>query len=186
MKKILFNFAVAIMVAAGLMTGAVAEDAPCPPGVQIDGGSRSTPAADSGISGYQTFLAGDIIGSTIINSQGEDLGRITDLVYDSRGRIAFAVLRTSAHLQMGGKHVAVPFSALSQLAGTHRLLLDIEQDQLQTARSFEPNILNDERLASEMYRHFGQQPYWENGEQRNIIQETPRPGNIPDIRTDPE
>jgi hypothetical protein len=98
-----------------------------------------------------------LMGAMVQSKNEKVTARINDLVIDSRdGRVAFLVLdgvpgRT--------EQVAVPFSELS-MSG-HAFVLNTTQEQLATAPSF--NKLADMknlRYAEDVYKHFGQQPYW--------------------------
>jgi hypothetical protein len=55
----------------------------------------------------------EVVGSEVKNLQGGYLGRITDLVIDPHGRVAFAVLAHGGFLRMGETSVAIPFEALT-------------------------------------------------------------------------
>ena len=53
-----------------------------------------------------------VIGSKVVNQQGEDLGTIEDIVVDvDVGRIAYAVLSFGGFLGMGDKYFAIPWEA---------------------------------------------------------------------------
>src|ERR1700720_2899549 len=53
-----------------------------------------------------------VIGSSVVNSLNEDLGKIEDLVLDAAaGRIAYAVLSFGGFLGMGDKYFAIPWDA---------------------------------------------------------------------------
>jgi sporulation protein YlmC with PRC-barrel domain len=105
----------------------------------------------------------EILGSSIMNLQGDDLGRITDLVVDSNGRVAFAVLAHGGFLGMGGTTVAVPFEALTFDPKGKHFALDITRERLNSAPAFTMRDLTSEKWAEDVYRYFGRQPYWTEG-----------------------
>ena len=80
------------------------------------------------------------------------------MIDSSEGRIIFLVLS-----DVPGRStslVAVPFSTLSARDGG-ALVLNTTQEQLALASSFdESEDLNNPRRAGDIYRYFGQQPYW--------------------------
>ncbi|MGB9480109.1 MAG: PRC-barrel domain-containing protein, partial [Candidatus Acidiferrum sp.] len=50
-----------------------------------------------------------VIGSTVLNTNYQDLGKIEDLVLDAEaGRIAYAVLSFGGFLGVGDKYFAIP------------------------------------------------------------------------------
>jgi len=53
-----------------------------------------------------------LVGATVFNSSGDDLGTIDDLLTDDNGKISQAVISTGGVLGMGGKLVEVPFDQL--------------------------------------------------------------------------
>jgi hypothetical protein len=106
---------------------------------------------------------GEIIGSEVKNLQGVHLGRITDLVIDPEGRVAFAILAHGGFLRMGETSVAVPFDTLTYDQKGKHFALDISTERLKSAPAFAMNDLASEKWAEEVYRYFGRQPYWTEG-----------------------
>jgi len=105
----------------------------------------------------------EIVGSGVKNLQGMYLGRITDLVIDPHGRVAFAVLSHGGFLRMGETSVAIPFEALTfDRTGKH-FALDITKERLNSAPGFARRDLPSEKWAEDVYRYFGRQPYWTEG-----------------------
>jgi len=99
-----------------------------------------------------------LIGTQVKNFKGEMLGAINDFVVDQEGRIIFAVL------DHDGKFVAIPFSALS-ISGSKteelRVVLNADKEKLDGAPEFgRTRVMTDRRWAGDVYRYFGEQPYW--------------------------
>jgi len=87
------------------------------------------------------------------NLQGEKLGEIGDFVIDSMGRIPFVLL---SH---GAKMIFIPYDALS-IEGNF-FVLDATQEKLASAPAVgEREDSIDQSKAKEIYRYFGQTPYW--------------------------
>ena len=123
-------------------------------------------AAEQMASGMgRAFGANEIILVSVKNLQGEELGRITDLVVDSEGKVALAVLSHGGFLRINEKKTAIPFSPLRYDQTSNRLTLDISKEKLAVAPVFKMSDLLDPKKAENLYRYFGQQPYWsEEGE----------------------
>jgi len=101
------------------------------------------------------------IGKDIKNSQGEDLGEVKDFVRDDSGEISLVIVSHGGFLGMGEKDVAVPFSAFTFNESEDHAVLDVTKDQLASAPQIGENEnLNDRAFAEEVYRHFGERPYW--------------------------
>lgn len=111
-----------------------------------------------------------LLWSDVENLQGEYLGRVTDFVVDSSGRIEFAIL-LQGYLEIGdSRYVAVPFDALSYEPSAHRFILNTTRERLASAPSVdEKKDLTNRRFAEDVYRYFGLEPYWtEGGLERGI------------------
>ncbi len=107
----------------------------------------------------ELFETNKLMGATVQLRDGGTAGRINDFVIDrSDGHIAFLVLSDVSG--RSAELVAVPFGIFS-VQGSGIFVLDTTQEQLALARSFdESNDLNNTRWAGDVYRYFGQQPYW--------------------------
>ncbi|RPJ07945.1 MAG: hypothetical protein EHM36_06120 [Deltaproteobacteria bacterium] len=108
-------------------------------------------------SGEMSQVSG-LLGKAVKNPQGEDLGRITGFVTGPEGRVAFAVLRywVSDDTQ---KEVAVPFGALS--CEGENCVLSASRETLDSAQiSVSKDDLTEPKVAEDIYRYFGIQPYW--------------------------
>ena len=111
-----------------------------------------------------TLSASTITGDPVVNPQGEDLGKIEDLVLDvDSGRVAYAVLSFGGFLGMGDKLFAMPWQSLQLDGDNHRFILDVAKDRLENAPGFDkdhwPNMA-DRTWGSSVYKYYGHQPYW--------------------------
>ena len=70
----------------------------------------------------------------VINNNGEDIANVSDLIIDrGSGRIEFIVVKTGSVLGMGGRAVAIPYSAFTWEAGAKdRFVLASTPEQLKT------------------------------------------------------
>ncbi len=99
-----------------------------------------------------------LLGAAVKNPHGEDLGTITDVVTGPEGRLAFAILTywVSDDTQ---RCVAVPFGALS--CEEQNCILNASKDKLASEPAYGPeDELNEPKMAEDIYRYFGIQPYW--------------------------
>jgi sporulation protein YlmC with PRC-barrel domain len=109
----------------------------------------------------RSYDVSKLIGMKVNNEQGENLGKIEDLVADSHGRIAFAILSYGGVLGMGETLVAVPFESLSYDSPWRLFVLNMSKEQLASAPKYEKRSdLANPKLAEDIYRFFGQQSYW--------------------------
>ena len=62
------------------------------------------------------------------------------------------------------RYIAVPFNALSLGLGREYFVLNTTRERLASAPSFnEKKDLSNRAFAENVYRYFGQQPYWTEG-----------------------
>jgi len=105
-----------------------------------------------------------LTGNSVLNLKGEYLGRISDFVIDSEGHVALVVVSHGGFLRIGEKSVAVPFGSFSYDREKNHFVLDLSRDRLDMAPAFSKRDLYHEKWAEDVYRYFGQAPYWTEGE----------------------
>jgi len=114
----------------------------------------------------RVLSATNIIGNKVVNSEGEQLGNIRDLVLDlDDAQIAYAVLSFGGFLGMGDKLFAVPLEALSFRAEDHTVILDVDKEVLKNAPGFNKDHWpNDSQYETgwlaDIYEYYGYSPYW--------------------------
>ena len=82
--------------------------------------------------------ASKMIGSSVYSSQNADIGTVQDVIVNRDGRVASVVVDVGTFLGMGGKDVAVRFSAIkSDNNNNNRLILDMTKAQLEAAQSYQ-------------------------------------------------
>jgi len=115
------------------------------------------------------YRADKIIGASVENPQGKNLGDIKDIVLDTQGRVRYAVLAFGGFLGMGEKYFAVPWEALTPETGQqpgdrNKFVLNIDQEKLKNAPGFDksswPNMA-DRQWGEQVYAYYGLTPYWQ-------------------------
>ena len=125
--------------------------------------STSALAGDLGVPvGKAPYDASNWIGKEVKNMKGEDLGMVKDFIWDSGGRVSFAVVSQGGFLGFGGKEVTIPYSALTFNNDKQVVTCDISKDRLAAAPEFygEEVTPQNRSSAAEVYRYYGQAPYW--------------------------
>lgn len=78
-----------------------------------------------------------LLGNSVRNRQGEDLGVVKEIMLDTAsGGIAYAVLSFGRWLGFGEKLFAVPWQAFRVDPEDHSLILDVSRDKLRSAPGF--------------------------------------------------
>ncbi|HEY5608688.1 MAG TPA: PRC-barrel domain-containing protein [Alphaproteobacteria bacterium] len=57
-------------------------------------------------------ISSDLVGMSVVNNAGENVGKISNLIIDKDNRVSGAVLSVGGFLGLGAKSVAVPWDAL--------------------------------------------------------------------------
>ena len=111
----------------------------------------------------RTLSASTLIGDAVANAEGDDLGKIEEIMLDvEKGRVAYAVLSFGGFLGMGDKLFAVPWGAFSIDEENKRFVLDVDEETLKDAPGFDKNNWPDmdASWAEEVYVFYDVEPYW--------------------------
>ena len=103
----------------------------------------------------------DLKRAMVKDSQGQYVGRITDLVIEPDGRISFAVFSPFGMDGLNERLVALPFDALS--FKDKYVVLDTTSEELVKAPLFSRSYLKARNWAEDSNRYFGIQPSWGEG-----------------------
>lgn len=127
---------------------------------------KGKPMAQPKLARYKDIVpAKTVIGSTVVNANYEDLGKIEDLVLDAgAGRIAYAVLSFGGFLGMGDKYFAIPWNGFQFHLAEKRIVLNVDKKLLEKAPGFDKNNwpnMADSTWGTSIYKHYGLAPYWE-------------------------
>ena len=110
--------------------------------------------------------ASTLIGDKVLNTAGEHLGNIKELMIDlDGGLIAYAVLSFGGFLGMGDKLFAIPWEALTVDTDNHSVILDVDKEVLKNAPGFDKDNWPDNAKYEAgwllgVYEYYGYSPYW--------------------------
>jgi len=115
----------------------------------------------------RSYQGSEIIGLWVMNHEGKYLGKVQDFVFDPDGHVIFAIIGYTRYNWrfIGENSVAVPFNALVYERNVKHpvVVVDISWEKFQSAPRFAKTDLTDRQREAEVYRYFGQQPYWTEG-----------------------
>jgi sporulation protein YlmC with PRC-barrel domain len=117
-----------------------------------------------------------LVGTLVLNFQGEYLGRVSDFVIDAQGHVTFVVISHGGFLRIGEKDAAVPYGPFSYDRQKRHFVLDMTREKLQRGPEFAKQVLYSEMWAEHVYRYFGQAPYWTEGE---LVEKGVKPTEAP-------
>jgi sporulation protein YlmC with PRC-barrel domain len=114
----------------------------------------------------RVLSAATIIGNKVVDTDGEQLGNIKDLVIDlDDAQIAYAVLSFGGFLGLGDKLFAIPLEALTFDTRANQVVLDVDKDVLKNAPGFDKDKWPDTAQYEagwllDIYEYYGYSPYW--------------------------
>jgi sporulation protein YlmC with PRC-barrel domain len=116
--------------------------------------------------GTQPVLSASTLnGDKVVNSYGEDLGKIEDFMLDlENGRIRYAVLSFGGFLGVGDKLFAIPPERLRIDTEKHQVILDMDRARLENAPGFDKDHWPDTSESDwqvEVYEFYDATPYWQ-------------------------
>lgn len=84
------------------------------------------------------LTATSIIGDKVESPEGDDLGRIDNLMINVQsGKIDYVVIEYGAFLGLGGKLFAIPFDELRPAPGRNLFILNRDEDYLKNSPGFD-------------------------------------------------
>src|ERR1700733_1184116 len=88
--------------------------------------------------GPEVMAASSLEGDSVISMDGDDVGKIKEIMLDVvSGRVAYAVLSSGGFLGMGGKLLAIPWSALTLDTDNKCFRLGVSSEQVRNAPGFD-------------------------------------------------
>ena len=114
----------------------------------------------------RVLSATSIIGTRVVDTAGEPLGNIKELMIDpDDGQVAYVVLSFGGFLGVGDKLFAIPLEALMFGADEQTVVLDVDKDVLKDAPGFDKDHWPDTTQYEagwllDIYEYYGYSPYW--------------------------
>jgi hyperosmotically inducible protein len=156
-----FQIIISASAASVLAFSALAQDTP---NIKTDGPVSTDRALHAQRPNQLKYAAkaSDVIGKTVLNNQGEKLGKVEDLALDvESGRIVQVILSTGGFIGIGDTLTAVPPEALHCDAAHKVLHLDADKEKLTGAPKFETSKwaeYSDSNHLAAVYRYYGEEP----------------------------
>src|SRR5438552_15672242 len=114
--------------------------------------------------GPEVMDASTLSGDSVVNSGGDDLGKIEAIMLDvTGGRIAYAVLSFGGFLGMGSKLFAIPWSALTLDEDEKCFILEMDKARLENAPGLDKDRwpdMADPTWRNQVYDYYGADRHW--------------------------
>jgi hypothetical protein len=86
----------------------------------------------------RVWTAGSLTGARVRNANGEDLGKIEEILVDTvSGRVAYALIAFGGVMGIGEKLYAVPWDAFTG-ARDGEVVIDADRERLERSARFDP------------------------------------------------
>ncbi|CAL8480903.1 PRC-barrel domain-containing protein [Caballeronia sp. S22] len=114
--------------------------------------------------GPEIMAAATLDGNQVRSSDGEDIGKISDIMLDVRGgRIAYAVLSEGGFLGMGTKLHAIPWNALTLDTAEKCFRVNLTAEQIKNEPGFDKDnwpSMADVQWGTNLHQYYNREPYW--------------------------
>jgi len=121
--------------------------------------------SEKSVAMYGVVPASEIIGETVANLQGENVGKILELVIDAgKNRVVYAVLSFGGFMGMRNKLFAIPWEAFEFSETEKKLILNVDRQKLEAAPGFEKGDkwpdFKDTLWGESIYNYYNYAPPW--------------------------
>lgn len=107
----------------------------------------------------------EIIGTNVTNTEGENLGEITEIIIDKlSGKVRYVVLSFGGLFGLGDKLFALPWDILKYDETEDAFLVNIDKEKLKNAPGFDKNNwpnMADRQWDTEINKYYGTRSYLE-------------------------
>lgn len=152
----LIHAAIVPTVAIGLSIGAQAQSTAPTAGDQSTAAAAQGQAAQN--TAYRGLRASQVIGMSVRNSQGNNIGQIDDMIVDmNTGQVRYAMLSFDPGILSGEKLFAVPVDQLRMAPDRDDVVYDVSREKLEqaTVDRSEWNSMTDEQRIARVDKAWG-------------------------------
>ena len=124
-----------------------------------DKGTAASAKSGKQVSNYRGFKASNLIGKSVKNPQGKDIGEIKDLVvHMSTCDVRYAILSAGGFMGLGDKLYAIPVKSFKLAANRDDMVLEMDKARIEQQKSFPRDkwpALKDKQFWGEVDRLSG-------------------------------
>lgn len=107
--------------------------------------------------------AADVRDRQAVDSNGEQIGRVEDLLIDdTEDRVRFLQIASGGFLGIGKDHVLVPVEAV-EAVGPEQVRISRDRSALGKAPVYDPELTEAPAYYADVYGWWGYSPYWTPG-----------------------
>ena len=104
----------------------------------------------------------DIRGRRVIDSRGEEMGQIDELLIDdSQKRVRFLRIASGGFMGIRAQRYLIPVDAIMKISD-RLVVVNMTRQHVASAPPYAPEMV-DEKYLDRLYEHYGHAPYWAAG-----------------------
>ena len=105
----------------------------------------------------------DVRGRDVKDKNGEDLGKVEDLLVDEQeSKVRFLVIASGGFLGIGKDKAFLPVDAITQILDDE-VRVDQTREHVSGAPPYDPELVYEQPYFDEVYGYYGYVPYWGSG-----------------------
>lgn len=105
----------------------------------------------------------DIRGRDVKDRDGNDLGKVDDLLVDpEQNKVRFLVIASGGFIGIGETKSFIPVDAISEVS-SDEVRLDQQRDYVAGAPAYDPDLVEEQDFYQNVYSYYGYAPYWTPG-----------------------
>jgi sporulation protein YlmC with PRC-barrel domain len=109
-----------------------------------------------------TSSAEDIRGRRVIDSRGDDMGVIDELLIDdSQKRVRFLRIASGGFMRIGAQRYLIPVDSIVKISDRY-VVANMTREHAACAPPYDPEMV-DEKYLDRLYEYYGHAPYWAAG-----------------------
>lgn len=104
--------------------------------------------------------AEDIRGTAVIDRDGENIGKVVDLLLDEDDKkVRMVCIEEGGILGIGATPSYLPVDAITSVSETE-IHVDQDRGQVAGAPRYDPDLVDESEFYADLYEHYGYPPYW--------------------------
>jgi sporulation protein YlmC with PRC-barrel domain len=102
----------------------------------------------------------DVRGRTVTAADGEDLGKVADLLIDAEKReVRFLLVEHGGFLGLGEKKTFIPVAAITHITDD-QVYVSRSPAEVAGAPAYDPDLVDQSSHYDDVYAHYGITPFW--------------------------
>lgn len=120
--------------------------------------NRLVKLSDSGL--MPSDPAEDIRGRVVIDRDGENIGKVVDLLLDEDDKkVRMVCIEEGGILGIGATPSYLPVDAITSISEAE-IHVDQDRGQVAGAPRYDPDLVDESEFYTDLYEHYGYPPYW--------------------------